>query len=100
MFFHRACIYNGRGNGETVDKIENIRQIQSLVRIALWISFQLNQFAESAHFAVVWWHEPRGWNPTSLELDSRLRYRVGMPLLWYNIVEERDKQLWGYRLSE
>ena len=81
MFFGRACIYDGGGNGETLDKIENIRQIQSLVKIALWISFQLNQFAESARFAVVWWREPRRWNPTSLELDSRLRYRVGTPSL-------------------
>lgn len=54
MFFGRACMYDGRGNGETLDKVENIRQIQSPVKITLWISFQLNQFAESAHFAVVW----------------------------------------------
>lgn len=64
-----------------LDKTENIRQKHTPVKIGLWLSFQLNELAESAHFAVVWWHEPRGWSPTSLELHSWLRYCDGMPLL-------------------
>lgn len=34
-------------------KAENIRQTQSPIGIALWISFQMNQFADSTHFAAV-----------------------------------------------
>lgn len=66
----------GEVTGETLGKIENIRQMQNLFRLTLWINFQLNQFAESAHLAVVWWHEPRGWDSASLDLDCRLRSRV------------------------
>lgn len=98
-FFGEVCICDGRGNEETLDKTENIRQLQRLFSIALWISFQLKQCTESAHFAVVWWHEPRVWNRACLEV-FRLRCHVDVPLLCYNSVEERGEQLWAYGLSE